>query len=101
MDNSQMITLETPSYRKDALNQFIPDGVTANEVCCKVTSVSRSEWSDAGRKGLKAEYRVTVWADEYNGATAAILNGVRYEIYRTYQSSGDEMELYLGRKVGV
>lgn len=101
MDSTGIVTLEIPRYKKDALNQYVPDGVTLQEVFCKVTSVTQSEWADAGRRGLKAEYRVTVWLDEYSGATAAIVDGVRYEIYRTYQSSADEIELYLGRKAGV
>lgn len=101
MDNSAVITLVKPKYKLDALNQYVPDGEILQEVYCKVSSVTRTEWAAAAQKGLKAVYRVTVWVDEYGGATAAVLDGQRYGIYRTYQPNGDEIELYLERKVGA
>ena len=50
---------------------------------------------------MKAAYCVTVWADEYNGEQTAVLDGVRYSIYRTYQPNTEEIELYLQQKVGT
>lgn len=101
MTRETMVTLEVPVYRQDSLGQYVKAGSQQTTVFAEVTSASQSEWSAAGLAGLKAEWRVTVWADEYRGATAAILDGVRYSIYRTYQRSEDRMELYLTRKAGV
>lgn len=101
MDKSTVVTLVKPVYKIDALNQYAPAGETMQEVFCRVDSVSQSEWASAAQSGFKAAYRVIVWADEYGGATAAILDGQRYGIYRTYQRNGDEIELYLERKVGA
>lgn len=100
MTRETMVTLEVPVYRQDALGQYVKAGSEQTAVFAEVTSATKSEWSAAGLNGLKAEWRVTVWADEYRGATAAILDGVRYAIYRTYQSSADRIELYLTRKAG-
>lgn len=96
-----MVTLVKPVYRRDGLNQYVSDGEIKQDVYCKVDSVSQSEWSTAAQNGFKAAYRIIVWADEYGGATAAILDGQRYGIYRTYQPNADEIELYLERKVGA
>lgn len=101
MDKSTTITLVKPKYKCDALNQYVPDGEILQDVFCRVDSVTRTEWAAAAQNGMKAAYRVTIWADEYGGATAAVLDGKRYGIYRTYQPNGDEIELYLERKVGA
>ena len=101
MTRECIVTLEAPTYGRDALNQIVKTGTAQLPVYCQIESVSQSEWSAAGLNGLKAEWRVTVWADEYRGATAALLDGVRYSIYRTFQLSEDMIELYLTRKAGV
>lgn len=101
VDKSREITLEKPAYREDDLNQLVADGVTAQVVFCSVKNVTRTEWADAAQLGMKAAYCVTVWADEYSGENVAILDGVRYGIYRTYQPNSEEIELYLERKAGV
>lgn len=101
MDKSEELILETPEYREGSLSQLVRDGVTKRMVFCRVQNVKRSEWAAAAHNGKRAAYCVTVWADEYQGEEIAILNGVRYGIYRTYSPNGDEMELYLEQKAGV
>lgn len=100
MDRSNTITLVSVSYTQDAIGQPIPTEQTST-IFCNVRSVNRSEWAAAGQLGLKPEYMVTVFAPEYHGEEIAILNGVRYGIYRTYRDTGERLELYLERKVGV
>ena len=101
MNKNDIITLEAPKYKQDALNQFVPDGVTTRDIFCNIKSITRAEWAAAANNGRKAAYCVTVWADEYQGETVAILNGVRYAIYRTYCPDAETMELYLEQKAGV
>lgn len=101
MTRECIVTLEVPTYGRDALNQLVKTGTEQIPVYCQIESVSQSEWSAAGINGLKAEYKVTVWADEHRNAVSAILDGVRYSIYRTFQRSEDMIELYLTRKAGV
>lgn len=101
MTRECIVTLEVPTYGRDALNQLVKTGTEQIPVYCQIESVSQSEWSAAGINGLKAEYKVTVWADEYRNAVSAILDEVRYSIYRTFQSSEDMIELYLTRKAGI
>lgn len=101
IDKTDRITLEAPTYQQDGLNQFVQTGVTTREIFCAVENVHRAEWFAAAQAGMKAQYRVIIWADEYRGETVAILNGVRYSIYRTYRPNGEDMELYLEQKAGV
>ena len=101
MTREGTVTLVVPTYGRDALKQLVKTGEELLPVFCQIESVSQSEWSAAGINGLKAEYKVTVWADEYRNAATAILDGVRYSIYRTFQRSEDIMELYLTRKAGI
>ena len=101
MDKTNVITLEKPAYRMDGLNQMVQDGVTRREIFCTELSLKRAEWGETFQRGLKSVGCVTVWADEYEDETVAILDGVRYAIYRTYAPGTDEIELYLEQRVGV
>lgn len=101
MDKTDIITLEAPKYKTDGIGQLVPDGVTTRDIFCRKENVKRSEWLSVAHLGRKAAWCVIIWADEYDGETAAILDGVRYSIYRTYQGNPEELELYLEQKVGV
>lgn len=100
MDKSNVMQLVTVTYTTDTLGQKVP-AESNRTVFCNLASVTQSEWYEAGRAGLKAEYRATIFAADYNGETIAILNNVRYGIYRTYMSGGDDIELYLERRAGA
>lgn len=99
MDRSNTIKLLTPSYSQDSIGQFTATETTTT-VFCNVQSVSREEFYDAGRNGLNPEYRVTLFAPEYNGQKFVEFNGVRYGVIRTYQGRNDTIELYIERKTG-
>ena len=71
------------------------------DVFCNITSVSADEWLNAGKAGLRAEYRATMFLYDYQGEELAELDGVRYGIYRTYAGTNETIELYLERKAGV
>lgn len=100
MDKSSVLFLVSKSYKTDNLNQQIAVE-KKRSVFCNISSVSASEWFEAGRNGVKAEYRATMFAPDYEGEQVAELNGVRYGIYRTYLGRNEEIELYLERKAGV
>lgn len=100
MDEAAVLTLIREAYETDAISQQIPKDIR-REVFCEKVSVSASEWYNAGLKGLKAEYRVTIFAPDYEGEEIAELDGKRYSLYRTYQKKPDEIELYLAKKAGI
>ena len=86
------------TFTEDALKQQIAKDTERN-VFCEVSSIQASEFAQAGQEGLKAKWRVKVFRYDYQGERAAILNGQRYEIYRTYLGKNEKVELYLARRV--
>ena len=100
MDRSNVLTLVSVAYTTDALNQQVPKETT-RDVFCNVSSVSAQEFFYAGQAGLNPEWRVTMFAPDYNGETIAELNGTRYGVYRTYLGKNETIELYLERKAGL
>ena len=100
MGKSRVLTLIGVSYQPDSIGQLVPQETRRN-VFCNISSVSASEWFEAGRAGLNAEHRATMFAYDYAGETLAELNGVRYGIYRTYIGKNETIELYMERKAGV
>ena len=100
MDKSRVLTLIGVTYTTDSIGQLVPQE-TRRDVFCSLSSVSASEWFEAGHAGLNAEHRATMFAYDYAGETMAELDGVRYGIYRTYLGRNETVELYLERKAGV
>lgn len=70
-------------------------------IFCDVASVSASEFFAAGQSGIHAEYRFTVWADEYDGQQDVEYLGKQYRVYRTYKPDVDHIELYVEERIGV
>lgn len=100
MDRSDVIQLVAVRYSEDAIGQRIP-AETAREVFCNIASVSASEWFEAGRAGMQAALKVTMFAPDYRGEQIAVVDGVRYGIYRTYRAKNETLELYLEAKAGI
>ena len=84
----------------DALGQLLPQE-TSREVFCRVGRVSQTEWFNAGRAGLAAQYKLVLFAPDYRGEDTVELDGERYGVYRNYAGDGDQIELYLERKGGL
>lgn len=70
-------------------------------VFAEVDPVGRDEYEAAGQQGMKAEYKFTVWAAEYDGQEEVEYNGRRLSVYRTYGArSDDKIELYAAERAG-
>lgn len=95
------IILITRRFQMDELNQQIATECY-HRVWCRIESVSRAEWRDAGVQGLQPELMAVMPICNYGGELIALHNGIRYAVYRTYRNQRtDEIELYLSREVGV
>jgi SPP1 family predicted phage head-tail adaptor len=70
------------------------------KVFVKVSSVTSQEWFEGGRNGLNPQYRFTMFQFDYLGEKIIEYNGVSYTIYRTFNKSVDEIELYVELKKG-
>ena len=87
---------------KVILKADFSDGrIVRREIICEVESIGHKEFFAASQQGLKPEYKLTVWADEYQGESIVIYNGETYKIYRNFRRNADRMELYITRKAGV
>ena len=100
MDRSEIVTLIGVTYQVDAIGQRIPQEAR-REVFCQVSSVTASEFFEAGRAGLQAQLRVVMFAPEYADEKTVEYKGKRYGVYRTYLAKDEMLELYLERKVGA
>lgn len=100
MDTSRIISMVSTKYKTDSIGQSVP--VTSERSCmCRVSSVSASEFFEAGRSGIEAQLRVEMFAWDYAGEKTVSVDGVRYGVYRTYQPNPDRIELYLEPKAGA
>lgn len=100
MDRSDIVTLYAESITRDAFG-VSQRTTTKRDVFCKVESVTRAEFFDAGRSGLNPEYRITMFFGDYNGETVVGYKGRTYSVYRTYIAKTDTIELYVERKGGT
>lgn len=97
---SDVITLISVVRSQNEIGEWSADE-NQTTVYAKIDSVSRDEWYQAGKLGLKAQYRFTIHLADYSGEEVAIYQGIRYAIYRTYRASNDRIELYAERQAGV
>lgn len=99
MDMSTVITLVNETTSQDSIGQVVAT-TTTTDVFAQIRSVSGTEWSNAGLKGIRASYQVTLYADEYAGQRELILDGVPYEVYRPYERRDGKVELYIEKRTG-
>lgn len=88
------MTLIALSYSNDNLLQHVPKE-SSREVYSNVKSISFHEWNETGKRGMKPQWKMEVFAEDYQGEMLAEYQSVRYSIYRTYQPREDLIELYL------
>ena len=99
MDRSAVLTLIKEVQEQDE-NGVWHSSLVTRDVFCRVGSITRSEFYEAGRNGLNPEFVLTMFAGDYSGERICSLNGQTYSIYRTYLERNDTLELYVIRKGG-
>lgn len=72
----------------------------STEVLCFTEPVSRSEFFSAGQIGIDPEALVIVNPAVYNGEKQVEFHGKKMSVYRTYERSENELELYLQLVLG-
>lgn len=85
----------------DSIGNNVVVSETAKIVFALIESISQKEFFEAGQKGLKPEYKVTMWGFEYDNQKIIEIDGVRYSVYRTYLRDDERLELYLTKKAGA
>lgn len=74
MNLAEKISLLTSEYTQDDIGQW-SETVTKTDVFAIVSSITMSEFYQAGMQGMKPEYRMTVWMTEYKGQENLEYNG--------------------------
>lgn len=100
VDRSDVITLVKTDETPDEYGVY-RSTTTERVVFCRVESVTRAEFFDAGRNGLSPEFKITMFAGDYDGEDTVIYRARAYGIYRTYRGKNDVLELYVERKGGA
>lgn len=93
------VTLISQDISTDEIGQEIRHDAGTVEILCRVSSVTRTEWSAAYQNNIQAEWVLNVFYADYHGERIAVFRGKRYLIYRTFANE-ERMELYLGERVG-
>ena len=96
---TDVITLVTQTITTDKYGNEVAKE-TERTVFCEVDSISQTEFYAAANTELNPEYKFTIFFGDYEGEEVVVFNGARYSVYRTYRT-GDNLELYAERKVGV
>lgn len=99
MDKSKAFYLVKDVFTADTIGQMVPTQ-TKRLVYGRVGSVTRAEWNAAGELGIKPEMVLTMFGPDYQGEKTVQVDGRFYGVYRTYQATTDDLELYLEWKVG-
>jgi SPP1 family predicted phage head-tail adaptor len=104
------ITLIAYDEHQDDIGNWVKTPVET-PAFCSVSSITRAEFFDAGRNGMKPDCVVTMRKCDYDGQTEVELNGKRLHVYRTYsqiaraqhQAAGnpDMIELHLEETANV
>lgn len=96
---TDVVTLVKQTITTDRFGNEIATEST-RKLYCEVDSISQSEFYSAANTELNPEYRFSVFFGDYQGEEICTYKGNRYSIYRTYRT-GDYMELYAERKIGI
>ena len=96
---TDVITLVTQTIATDKYGNEVATE-TEKTVFCEVDSISQTEFYAAANTELNPEYKFTIFFGDYEGEEVVVFNGARYSVYRTYRT-GDNLELYAERKIGV
>ena len=99
MNHAYKITLLTSKYTQDAIGQWIKT-VEETDVFGLVSSVTMSEFYQAGMQGFKPDFRITIWMTEYHDEEELVYNDKVYSIYRTYIRDDGRIELYVTERKG-
>jgi SPP1 family predicted phage head-tail adaptor len=84
---------------QDQIGQWVKT-VTEKVVFATVSSVTMSEFYQAGMQGFKPDYRMTIWVNEYSDEEELVYNNKAYSIYRTYIRDDGRIELYVTERKG-
>ena len=99
MKHSSKVKLIEKTYTVDSIGQRVPQDIL-HEVWCDVKSISAKEFANGNLIGIKPDYVISIWQNEYHNEAECIYQDIYYSIYRTYLKDDGRIELYVEKRVG-
>lgn len=88
----------TAGANTDEYGNLLPPTTTDVNRYAEVKSVTQKEFYEAAAKGFKAEIKAVLPAkEEYSNEEQVIINGVVYDVIRTYEAGGSTIEIICGK----
>lgn len=102
MRNDFVTLIKKSGTENDAFGRQIVTE-TATEIFCDVQSIRQTEFTEAGKLGIRPMFCFEIFAEEYNGEEEVEYLTRRYHVYRTYRNRQypDKLELYVQDRTGV
>ena len=69
-------------------------------IFCNEKSIAQSEFFAAGQAGIKAVKKLVIHSHDYNDEVKLMYKDKVYNIYRTYTTEDEKVELYVEVKAG-
>ena len=101
MDRSDIVRLVKYDYITNEYGVREKAEITSRRVFCHVDSVTGSEFFQGGANGIRPEFRITMFKYDYENEEVLEYKETLYQIYRTYNSKNDMIELYVEKRKGV
>ena len=99
--SDEIILIDTDTSGTDATGLQAETETGRATVYGDIKSVSREESFTAGSRGYSEVEKIVLRPWDYSGQKYALLHGVKKQVYRTYQSSPDALELYAATRKGI
>ena len=110
MREASVCYLIAETFTQDDILQQVP-ARTYRKAYCYVRSITRAEWAEASRNGLNPQLMLEMFRYDYCGEELVNVGGYEvggevtggevYAIYRTFTGAGDQIELYLEKRIGA
>jgi len=102
MRNDTITLIKKTGQSNDAYGRQIIEE-TQTEIFCDVQSIRQTEFTEAGKLGIRPAFCFEIFAEEYNGEEEVEYLNRRFYVYRTYRNRQypDRLELYVQDRSGV
>lgn len=99
MNKAKTIELISKTYGVNVIGDRVPT-YESRSVFATLESIGQREFFLAGEQGFKAEGKLLIRLNEYEGEERLLMDGYVYTIYRTFDRDDGRIEIYLTDRVG-
>ena len=96
----KVIYLVSETLKKDSIGQQKKSGTINREVYAETKPIPQSEFFKAGQYKIKPAKCFKIRQYEYKGEQKILFEDVMYEVYRTFDTKNEMIELYCEARSG-